>query len=151
MVNPPDNSCARTVCWPLAALAATLPALMALPAPASTQAYFTQHQVEAGKHVFNANCAPCHGSRLQGGAGPALEGKKFESSLNFAHYDAPGLYDFISTHMPKNDPGGLSQQKYIEVFSYILSRNGFHSGGKALDKNSLNEIKLLPLPGGSKG
>jgi mono/diheme cytochrome c family protein len=151
MLNFPECISRLTARWPMLAASIALLALLGLPALADRQAYFTEQQVQQGKQVFNANCSQCHGSRLQGGAGPALKGKKFASSMEYANYDAAGLYDFISVHMPKTDPGGLSQTQYIEVFSYILSQNGFPSGGKPLDKNSLSGIKLLPLPGGSKG
>jgi len=126
-------------------------ALITVPSLASRSAHFTRHQVEIGKQVYSANCSQCHGARLQGGAGPALAGKKFESSLEYAKYSASGLFDFIATYMPKTDPGGLGQDKYIEVYAYILSKNGFVPGGAPLDEESLNKIKLLPLPHGGNG
>lgn len=138
----------KTPRWIVAGLAV---ALMSAPAFAGSAGHFTQQQATQGKNVYNGNCSQCHGSRLQGGAGPALHGTKFQKSMKFGNYDASGLYDFISTHMPKTNPGGLSQKQYLEVFSYILSRNGFSAGGKPLDKNSIGKIKLLPLPSSGKG
>jgi mono/diheme cytochrome c family protein len=148
MQETSGNSSRRIVYWPVAVLAA---ALLTSPAYAEAQGYFTQQQVQQGRQVFSANCSQCHGSRLQGGAGPALKGKNFAASMKFGNYDASSLYHFISTHMPKTDPGGLSQKKYIEVFSYILSQNGFTPGNKTLDKKSIGKIKLLPLPATAKG
>lgn len=137
--------------WPLAVFAAVLLALIAVPSFASRPAHFTRHQVEAGKQVYSAHCSQCHGARLQGGAGPALAGKKFESSLEYAKYSASGLYDFISTYMPKTSPGSLGQDMYLDVYAFILSKNGFVPGGAPLDKESLSKIKLLPLPHGGNG
>ena len=112
----------------------------------SSSAYFSKSQVQAGKKAYAQNCAACHGSSLQGGAGPALEGSKFESSLSFGNMSSTQLYDFIAQHMPKNDPGSLSEKHYLQIYSYVLSRNGFSSGQADLTKKDLKKIKLLPLP-----
>ena len=108
--------------------------------------YFSKSQVQAGKKAYAQNCAACHGSSLQGGAGPALEGSKFESSLKFGNMSSKQLYEFIAQHMPKNDPGSLSESHYLQIFSYILSQNGFPSGQADLTKKDVKKIKLLPLP-----
>ena len=116
-------------------------------AHADPAAYFSKSQVHAGKKAYAQNCAACHGSSLQGGAGPALQGSKFASSLKFGNMSSTQLYDFISQHMPKNNPGGLSEKHYLQIYSYILSRNGFSSGQSDLTKKGLKKIKLLPFPG----
>lgn len=124
--------------------------LMVFPAPAAFAAksgHFTDQQAKAGEQVYKSKCAVCHGSRMQGGAGPALKGSKFASSVKFGNLSASQLYDFISTHMPKTNPGGLTQKQYLHVFAYILSQNGFSSGKKPLDKKAIKRINLLPLPG----
>ena len=119
-------------------------------AHAGRAGHFTHKQVKAGHAVYSGQCAECHGSKLQGSAGPALHGSQFESNLKFGNMSAKQLYDFISQHMPKTDPGSLSKSQYLDVFAYILSQNGFSAGSKPLAKDAIKKIKLLPLPSSGK-
>ena len=116
---------------------------------AASDGHYTEQQAQAGHQVYAGRCSACHGAHLQGDAGPALKGRKFESSLEFGHMSAKQLYDLISKHMPKNDPGSLSQHQYLAVLAYLLKQNGFATGGSALDKKALDQITLLPLPDSS--
>ncbi len=131
-----------------AAAGLALAALAATPALAR-EAHFTDQQASDGQAVYKQNCAMCHGTSLQGGAGPALAGDKFSSSLQFSKMSATQLFDFISKHMPKNNPGELGHDKYVQVFAYILSKNGFPAGDTQLDEKELKKVDLLPLPGAS--
>lgn len=131
---------------PLVALVVVTAAIVALPALASRPGHYTSAQADNGKQVYSAQCAGCHGARLQGGAGPALKGQKFQSSVEFGKMSTAQLFDFISKHMPKNSPGSLSRDQYLSVMAYLLEQNGFAAGDSALDKRSLQNITLLPLP-----
>ncbi len=39
--------------------------------------------------------------------------------------------------MPKNYPGSLSEQEYVDVMSYLLSMNGMPAGAAELPSDSL--------------
>lgn len=93
---------------------------------------FTAAQAGAGSTVYAASCAQCHGTNLQGGAGPALTGASFRSSLDASYPTAAALLDFIRKQMPANAPGSLSETQYLEVTAYVLSRNGFAPGNTPL-------------------
>lgn len=97
--------------------------------------------------MYSENCARCHGPDLKGQAGPALAGEKFASTLEFGKMSADQLFTFISTQMPSDHPGSLSQKEYEDVLAYILSRNGYPKGQTPLKKGELSELKLLPYPG----
>lgn len=118
-------------------------------AAAVTRSYSTQQQVDAGQQVYAQNCAKCHKSSLEGGAGPALKGPDFASNLQFSQLTGQKLFDFISKQMPLNKPGKLTEQQYLQVYSYILSQNGFPTGSQELTKDKLGQVQLLPLPGGN--
>ena len=136
--------------WPLATFViVVLAAAFAVPALANRPGHFTDQQVQAGKQTYNAHCSACHGGRLQGGAGPALKGQNFATSVKFGNMSTTQLFDFISKHMPKNNPGSLKQQQYIEILAYLLDQNGFSAGKTPLDKSALGQITLLPLPADS--
>ena len=142
--TPPGRTGHRI--WPIAVIAALLLPAVVLPAVASRQGFFTDSQAESGRQTYTRHCAMCHGSNLQGQAGPALAGRKFASSLKFGKMSTPQLFDFIAKHMPKNNPGSLSQKQDIDVLAYLLAQNGFSSGHNPLDKSTLDQIDLLPLP-----
>jgi len=120
---------------------------LASTAYAAREGHFDKQQVKAGGRIYSHTCAPCHGSFLQGQFGPALAGKDFGDTIKFLNQNtAAKLFDFIKTNMPKTAPGSLSKKKYLDVFAYILSNNGFHVGREPLTTHALNKIKLLPLP-----
>lgn len=125
---------------------------VALSAVAATTAHggYTAAQANDGARVFSNHCAQCHGYELQGQTGPALSGKDFATLLQYSNMSTTQLYEFISTLMPKDDPGSLSTQQYLDVLAFILSKNGYPAGDEALSQSSLGNIKLLPFPGKSQ-
>lgn len=130
----------------LAALVAIAMPALASGAQQDGGPYFSKDQASAGKTVYKNECSECHSGDLSGESGPALAGSKFADSLDYSGMSARQLYDFISEHMPKKEPGSLSDKEYREVFAYILCSNGFKPGDTALEDATLDKIKLLPLP-----
>ena len=108
---------------------------------------YTAAQTTSGATVYTQSCAQCHGANLQGGAGPPLSGQTFSQAYG-AGTAAP-LYDFISRQMPQNAPGSLSQQQYLDVTAYVLSRNGLPAGDTPLSMASLSQVSLSGMQ--SKG
>lgn len=143
--SDPGRSCRRRS--GAAAFAALLfaPAVLAA---GSAQGYYTEAQARHGSEVFSANCAQCHGARLQGQAGPALAGKSFEDSLEYSKMSAKQLFSFISSQMPYNDPGSLKKEQYLQVLAFILKKNGYPSGSTPLSESLLGHVRLLPYPQG---
>lgn len=87
-------------------------------------------QVEQGRETFEANCAICHDSSLQGGShGTPLTGKTFLAKWGDKTSD--DLFAFIKTMMPPGAEGSLSDREYLNVTGYILSRGG-HGADVAL-------------------
>jgi alcohol dehydrogenase (cytochrome c) len=103
--------------------------------------YYTTDQATAGATVYSSSCAQCHGANLEGQSGPSLSGDRFAKSL-VAYGDGSKLYDFISKQMPASAPGSLSQDQYLSVTAYILSKNGFPSGDHPLDATTLASVNL---------
>lgn len=112
--------------------------------------FYTESQAAHGKILFDDHCSMCHGAKLQGGAGPALSGEKFESSLEYSKLSAAQLFAFISSQMPYNDPGSLSETQYLAALSYIFKVNGYRGGSTELSKARLKCLALLPYPGRGK-
>src|SRR5579875_2367021 len=98
--------------------------------------HYSAKQAAAGATVYSANCSQCHGVRLEGQSGPALTGTTFANYVGKSG-TAATLYDFISKQMPADKPGSLTQQQYLDVTAFILSKNGYGP-----DKNDLTPDAL---------
>ncbi len=94
---------------------------------------------EAGKTVYANSCAKCHGDKGQGVTAPSIIGTA--ASLD-KYNTAQGLLNFISTVMPADAPGTLSQQAYLQVLSYLLVENKYISPETIIDSNLLDKITL---------
>jgi len=115
-------------------------------ATAAASGDYTAQQAQVGQKVFQRNCVECHGANLQGGAGPTLKGRPFESSLEYSNMSAKRLFKFVSKRMPYNNPGSLTEKQYLDVLAYLLSENGFPEGDQPLRKDTLGNVKLVPFP-----
>jgi alcohol dehydrogenase (cytochrome c) len=101
---------------------------------------FTSAQASRGTNVYAQYCTQCHGTNLQGDAGPPLSGQTLHQA--YGSGTVAQLYDFISRQMPQDKPATLSQQQYLDVTAYILARNGFPSGDTALGMESLSQVRM---------
>jgi mono/diheme cytochrome c family protein len=91
---------------------------------------FTAEQATAGRTAYDTNCASCHGADLSGGGVPALAGSPFLGSWGSkTTRDLPGL---VQTTMPPDKPGGLPEQTYLNIVSYIMQANGSPAGTQPL-------------------
>jgi alcohol dehydrogenase (cytochrome c) len=110
-------------------------------APATAPGHYTRAQAASGAAVYTATCQQCHGVNLQGQSGPGLVGAAFRNYVGTSG-TAASLYDFISRQMPADKPGSLTQQQYLDVTAYLLSRNGYPAGDVPLTKSTLAETTL---------
>lgn len=77
-------------------------------------------QIAAGREVYTAECAQCHGQDGEGGTGPLLIG----GNKRIASYQTTKrLYDYVSTTMPFDEPGSLTPEQYWNVIGYLLDAN----------------------------
>ncbi|PYZ94266.1 cytochrome C551 [Salipaludibacillus keqinensis] len=70
--------------------------------------------IELGEHIYEGQCASCHGGDLDGGSGPALDGGNYsEEDILTAISEGPG-----------NMPAGLVSGEEAEaVAEFILAEN----------------------------
>lgn len=91
---------------------------------------FTAEQAAAGKVVYEANCAVCHGTTLANGPyGPPLAGPNFDEK--WRGKSAHSYFETTKT-MPPSAPGSYEDSVYAELIAYILEVNGFQPGEKPL-------------------
>jgi mono/diheme cytochrome c family protein len=100
---------------------------------------YSAAEAERGKAAYGARCAMCHLADLTGYYG-ALKGDHFmehwrESVLN-------DLFANISSTMPRDAPGTLSEGVYLDILAYVLSANGFPPGANELTRDTLGSIQV---------
>ncbi len=101
-------------------------------AASGATAEFSQEQVGPGAKAYAADCARCHGANLEGRTGPTLRGSGFAPSSG-STMTIGGIYQYMTTNMPADQPGMLKPQVYADIMAYLLHENGYKPSGKALD------------------
>ena len=107
---------------------------------AASSGGYTTAQASRGRAVYVQHCQQCHGANLQGQSGTPLTGQTFRQA--YGNGTVAPLYDFISRQMPANAPGSLSQQNYLDVTAYVLSKNGYPAGATPLTTGDLAQYDL---------
>lgn len=113
---------------------------------------YSDAQARRGEQVFKTECSYCHKEDLSGGffddglgRAPALAGKRaFDSSL-IERWGGLTLADMVATvaaTMPQQSPGSLTVGNYVDVVSYVLSKNDVPAGASDLstDVEALSRI-----------
>ncbi len=102
-------------------------------------AVFTAAQAQAGRGVYDQNCAGCHGANFQGsGDAPALAGGTF--LLQWRTRMVSELFGDIIQKMPPTSAGSLGEAAGLNVTAYILQRNGAQPGTQALTPGAAMQI-----------
>lgn len=96
----------------------------------------------AGRTIFLAKCAPCHGP-----TGTEVAAYRLVAPMgDTAHVKAIGnywpyattLFDYIRRAMPFNAPGTLSNEEVYHLTAFLLSSN------KVIDSNTIINAYTLP-------
>lgn len=106
---------------------------------------YTAAQAERGRAAYGERCSACHAQDLRGNTNaPSLVGSSF--LFLWEDRSLADLFTAMRTEMPTNAPGSLPEQTYLDVMTYVLSANGFPSGGRELtaDADVLARIAIKP-------
>lgn len=102
---------------------------------------YTPEQAARGRDTFAASCQGCHtpashtGAAFRNGWGGHLLSE---------------LLAYISERMPKNEPGSLAREEYVDLAAYILSLNGMPSGRVELSSDAA-ALRKIRIDLGTKG
>lgn len=111
------------------------------PPPAAAEGIFTDAQAGRGRSTFDQACADCHtNSEFRGGA----------FQRNWGRRTVYSFYRTVRSTMPDDNPGGLDEQVYLDVVSYILRMNGHAPGASELAADSpMRQVRIAPAQSGS--
>jgi S-disulfanyl-L-cysteine oxidoreductase SoxD len=115
---------------------------------------YTDAQARRGASVYNSECSYCHKDDLTGGffdggagqatplAGPRAFGSSFGERWNDTTVGE--MVATIASTMPQQKPASLTLQQYVDVVSYLLSKNGIPGGSSELspDVEALGQIAI---------
>jgi hypothetical protein len=126
----------RTIGWTLVLATCILVASTELGAqgPAASrqrstrEGVYTREQWMRGRDVYAGLCAGCH---------PAVTHTGSTFTTSWGGKKLSELFGFLRERMPKNDPGSLSEQDYVDVMSYMLRLNGMPAGVDDMPADSL--------------
>lgn len=94
---------------------------------------YTDAQAKRGRDTYAMQCKSCHT--------PASH-----TGVIFAQWwdrkPLSELYQFMVTRMPKNEPGSLQPDEYVDVMAYLLKLNDLPSGSDPLPADSVAMKKI---------
>lgn len=101
----------------------------------TNQGVYNREQWLRGRDVYAGLCASCHQAVTH--VGPVF-------TRSWAGKKLSELFGFLRERMPKNEPGSLSEQDYVDVMSYMLRMNGMPTGMDELpaDSVALTNIRI---------
>jgi alcohol dehydrogenase (cytochrome c) len=114
---------------------------------------FTDDQAQAGRAIYNTQCAACHGPDLGGNAGRPLKGRTFMGRWGGGGGASMGaMYKYIRDKMPPGNAGSLSGDQIASLIALILKENGIKPGSAPLpaDYEALQKMHL-PFSGDISG
>ena len=94
---------------------------------------FNRDQWMRGRDLYAGLCAGCHPAVTH--VGPVF-------TKSWAGKKLSDLFGFLRERMPKNDPGSLSEQEYVDVMSYMLRLNGMPQGFDEMPADSTALVKI---------
>jgi cytochrome c len=105
--------------------------------------------VAAGRELFAAQCARCHGPNGQGAVGPVLVGgrgtlvtpRPLKTVGSFWPY-ATTLWDYINRAMPFDQPGKLTPSEVYAASAYLLNLNGIIADDAVMDRTTLPKVRM---------
>ncbi len=104
----------------------------------------------AGKPIFEAQCAACHGVEAKGGAmfgsmvggiGSFTTDTRIMTPGSMFPY-APILYDYINRAMPMDRPQSLKPDEIYALSAYILHLNGLIGQDVEMNQKTLTQVKM---------
>lgn len=104
---------------------------------------FSKAQAERGRELFTETCGVCHTR------GQFTDGTFRRNWQGRTLFD---VFEQIRSTMPKDSPGRLTGQEYLDVILYLFSEQGYPAGEEEINATAagLRQIRITPPPPGSR-
>jgi len=112
-----------------------LSTFIALQGKTTWDGVYSDAQAKRGEELYAKSCASCHGADLSGlDTAPTLAGPDFAAGWD--KMTLGDLVERVQTSMPADAPRSLKRQEYVDIVSFLLSKNGFPAGQDELSVQS---------------
>jgi mono/diheme cytochrome c family protein len=92
---------------------------------------FTVEQAERGRTVYEESCLACHDVEF------------YQTRLAvWQTATVAELFEALSATMPSENPGGLTDEQYLDVLAYVLSITGSPAGSDELSLVNMGTIEI---------
>lgn len=115
--------------WLCMATAASAAAQKAAPQRSTLSGVYSADQAVRGSDLYAGRCKSCHSAASHTG----VTFEKLWGGRSLAD-----LFDFMSTQMPKNEPGSLAPEEYADVLAYLLKLNDMPAGSAELEPDTIS-------------
>ena len=105
---------------------------------------YTAAQAKRGEEAYTQSCIGCHKPNLDGIEG-AMKGDAFIERRREDNLET--LFLDIKATMPRGNPGGLPDQTYTDIISYVLQSNEMPAGSTELKPDVLERVQLVSKDG----
>jgi mono/diheme cytochrome c family protein len=105
---------------------------------------YTAAQAKRGETAYLQYCVACHKPDLNGIEG-AMKGESFIERRREDNMET--LFLDMKATMPRGNPGGLPDQTYTDIISYLLENNDMPAGAAELKPDLLEEVQLIGKDG----
>ena len=106
---------------------------------AKVSGWYTTEQAAAGEKLYQTQCATCHGAKLQGAAGPALNGAPWHQMYGGAKLLT--VWGEIKGPMAQYAGTTYTTRQSLDILSYLLQQNGPPAGSQPLaDTRQLSDV-----------
>jgi mono/diheme cytochrome c family protein len=114
----------------------TMPSTRVAAQSSTTQTgVYSAEQAARGENVYAGMCKSCHAAATHTGVAfqKAWDGRSLSE-----------LFGYMSTKMPKNEPGSLAPEEYADLLAYLLKLNQMPVGKTELppDTTVLGRIRI---------
>ena len=92
--------------------------------------WYSVEQADAGMKLFEQSCSGCHGAKLEGGAGPALNGAAWKQKFGGAKLLT--VWGIIKGPMAGYAGRTFTTQQSLDILAYLLQQNGLAAGSQPL-------------------
>lgn len=102
---------------------------------------YSAAQAARGEIAFDEVCAQCHTTS-------EFRGRTFQG--NWGRRTVYSFFRTVRSTMPDDNPGGLDEQTYLDVVSYVMRMNGHDAGpAEMLPDSPMRQVRMDPS--GSSG